>query len=183
LLLIELCQLKSTKCGILKFCFFYQTSICKLYFAALKKFGLRKIFSGVPSKIDFLQEHLLPAAYIADHESVHELLNLLFSGDFRKAANSGEVPLVSSPVVSDEDLRYDLVHFTRSETPYCSDVYKHSLLHVTAMLSNKRMMMDVVRAEYLVHRDKGMQRIRWCYLGMTIRKVQCQLSKIDLPER
>lgn len=48
---------------------------CRDYFGALKKFGLRKIFEKLPESTDirreFLQEHLLPAAYLADQVSGH----------------------------------------------------------------------------------------------------------------
>ena len=115
---------------------------CLDYFESLKTFGLAKIFEALPVEIRgrFLQEHLLPAAYFADHEAVHQLLELLFG------------PYSTIP----EDTRFEIVHFNRDRFTYFEKpVYQESLVHVAANQMNKQMMMEVVRAEFNVHTAQG----------------------------
>jgi hypothetical protein len=54
---------------------------------------LAKVFKSLSEspeiRREFLEEHLLPAAYFADYESVHELLKLLFSHNFDMPGQSG----------------------------------------------------------------------------------------------
>jgi hypothetical protein len=60
---------------------------------------LAKIFKSLTEspeiRREFLEEHLLPAAYFADYESVNELLTLLFSYNFNVAGQSGQFHFIS----------------------------------------------------------------------------------------
>ena len=94
---------------------------------------------------EFFEEHLLPAAYLADHESVHELLEILFSLHF------------NDPERQDDDIKYEIIHFKKKEFLYGEEikVYEETLLFRATDHLSKQMMMEIVRAECNVHRAKG----------------------------
>ena len=81
----------------------------KNYFEALKRHGIRNIFGELDSfaeKCEYLQEHILPAAYYADYIAVDRLLTLLFS--------------LNAPMVWTE-----IIHYKFQNSPY--EIYQYPI--------------------------------------------------------
>ena len=108
----------------------------KNFINAIKIFGLRNIFEQIilpPLRYTFLREHLLPAAYLVDHEAVHEFLNLLFS--------------LNVPNIQNE-----VVHYCAPSSSY--EIYQYPILHWATLYNRPSLMNSVVRAEYKVHQKQ-----------------------------
>ena len=105
------------------------------YISALKAFGLQQIFKDIklpPVRYTFLREHILPAAYLVDHEAVHEFLSLLFSLDVPK-------------------IQTEIVHYSAPSSSY--EMYQYPILHWATLYNHPPLMNSVVRAEYKVHEE------------------------------
>lgn len=106
------------------------------YFSALKRYGIKSTFeqlSSLAEKCEFLQEHILPAAYHADYIAVDTLLALLFS--------------LNAPVAWNE-----IIHRRVPNSPY--EMYKYPILHWATFHSNTNLMSRIVQAEYKVHENE-----------------------------